>query len=104
MVGGEVAVVSSGTRGSVCFWSLSLFSALLVLASATAPAAAGFKKDQKLCNNRDTKPFVGIAACTRQIRSRRLKEHDLAIAYYNRGTFGFDEIEYGKAIADYKSL
>jgi tetratricopeptide (TPR) repeat protein len=68
-----------------------------------APRAAAPvpEDDLKVCNSADTKPDEGIAACSRQIESGRLAGHELAMVYYNRGTFWYEKDDNDKAIADY---
>ena len=69
--------------------------------SMPAVGATAFQQDQRLCNSSSTRPDEGIAACTRQIESGRWQGHNLAISYYNRGIFHYDQDELDKAIADY---
>jgi uncharacterized caspase-like protein len=80
-----------------------MFAGLAIAAStllnATLPAVAD---DSRLCSKPPTHE-VGIAACTRVIRSGRLSGRNLSVAYRNRGVFRYDSGDRDGAIADFSS-
>jgi tetratricopeptide (TPR) repeat protein len=79
------------------FFATALVAAT-ALAAAVSPAAA--QSDGPVCIKPPT-PEVGVAACTRLIRSGRFTGHKLSVAYHNRGFFLRLMGDLDRAIADY---
>jgi tetratricopeptide (TPR) repeat protein len=80
--------------------SLQLFGIAACFVVAGAPPVSGAPaNDQNTCAN--ASGDVAIAACTRAINSGRLRGHDLAVAYYNRGIEYRAKGDSDRAIADY---
>jgi tetratricopeptide (TPR) repeat protein len=64
-----------------------------------AASARTFKQQAKWCN--DPNPDLAISGCTAVIRSGRLTQGELALAFHARGNAYGRKREYDRAIRDY---
>jgi tetratricopeptide (TPR) repeat protein len=78
-----------------------LLLACFVLLAGSSLAVAGYAEDDKACFAKTSTPDEGIGACTRLIKSGRLKGNNLAAAYLWRGSFHTRKQEWDPAIADF---
>lgn len=76
--------------------ALRKFSVVLVVAAAFHACAAAANPCADL-----RAPEARIAACSKDIDSGKMKGHDQAVNYNNRGNAYFDRRDYDRAIADY---
>jgi len=96
-----VPLVAAATRWAL---ALALLASSTVLAGliAVRPAAADFAGDHTLCHTFDSSKITEkIAACTRVIRTGRLRGQDLAIAYQDRAEGYRLAKDYDHALEDF---
>jgi tetratricopeptide (TPR) repeat protein len=93
--------MSTAQRPLRRFIIAAFWLAALSMPLAKPGFADSFEADGRLCNGDGATAEDKIAACTRQIETGRLKEGDLALAYYNRANNWKAKNELDRAIADF---